>query len=528
MPAIRTLMVAAEAYPLAKTGGLGDAVTGMAVAMAHAGIEIDLLIPGYRGVLRMIDRARTVAKLDDIPGGPAKLVRGVCKESGLSILVLRNDALYDRDGLYVDDDGNEYADNAVRFAALSHAAVRVAQGLPGVPTPHLVHAHDWHAGLVPLLLRAAGVTQVKSVLTLHNMAFQGLFGMEHADEIGLPEAYRDESGAQAWGRINYLKAGIRYADRVTTVSRNYAREILTPAFGCGLDPLLKERGTDLLAIANGIDEHTWNPACDPVLGDMQYDPRDVRNKARCKQALQREFGLEQDPTRVVLGMGSRLTHQKMADVVLHALPIALDAHPELQVAIIGRGDHGIEHALVELAQRYPGRLGVHIGYDEDSGHRLHAGADALLHGSRFEPFGLTPLYAMRYGTIPIGSRLGGMVDTIADPGPGAPDEAMRAASGVLFDGDSPHAMAQAISRALRLHSHPTLWRAMQRNGMTADFSWRTAVEPYARLFREMAGALPDTGKVRTLVRPVATPALVPVPSSLSGHQGGVSNVPAAA
>ena len=527
MPAIRTLMVAAEAYPLAKTGGLGDAVTGMACAMAQAGIDIDLLLPAYRDVLDRLGGARTVATLEGLPGGPASLVHGVCKASGLSILALRNDALYGREGLYVDDEGNEYADNAIRFAALSHAAVHVARGVPGVPTPHLVHAHDWHAGLVPLLLHAAGVSQVKSVLTLHNLAFQGLFGMEHADAIGLPEAYRGESGAQAWGRINYLKAGIRHADRVTTVSRNYAREILTPAFGCGLDPILKERGNDLLAIANGIDDHTWNPARDPVLGERCYDARDVRNKALCKQALQREFGLEQDPGRVVLGMGSRLTHQKMADVVVHALPLALDAHPELQVAIIGRGDHAIERALVDVAQRYPGRCGVHVGYDEDSGHRLHAGADALLHGSRFEPFGLTPLYAMRYGTIPIGSRLGGMVDTIADPGASSHDEAMRSATGVLFDGDHPQAMAEAIGRALRLHARPAVWRAMQRNGMTTDFSWRSAVEPYARLFRELAGALPDAGRVRTLVRPVAAPGLMPV-ASPSAKSVGAGVVPAAA
>ncbi|MEI2414571.1 glycogen synthase GlgA [Orrella sp. JC864] len=503
-------MVAAEAYPLAKTGGLGDAVTGMAVAMVEAGIDLQLLLPAYRGVSRKLAGVRTVARLADLPGGPARLLAGRCRETGLSVLLLANDALYDRHGLYVDENGQEYADNAERFAALSHAALRISQGVQAVPVPHLVHAHDWHAGLVPLLLHAHAVRGVKTVMTLHNLAFQGLFPMEKADAVGLPQAYRDESGAQAWGRINYLKAGIAYADRVTTVSRNYAREILTPAFGCGLDPLLAGRGEHLVAIANGIDDRTWDPARDPCLDGMHYSARDVRNKARCKQALQKAFGLAQQPDKVLLAMGNRLTHQKMADVAVQALPLALQAHPELQVVVIGEGERGYEAALRELGERFAGRCGVRIGYDEAAGHRLHAGADMLLHGSRFEPFGLTPLYAMRYGTIPIGSRVGGMADTIHDPGEHAPDEAMRAATGVLFEGDSVQAMVGAIGRAVRLHARAPLWRAMQRNGMTGEFGWTAAVQPYVRLFREMVGPLADEAVRVPALRPVARPALVKV------------------
>lgn len=228
MATTRILIVAAEAFPLAKTGGLGDAITGMARALAQAHMQPTLLLPAYRGVAQRLRPARPVADLAGLPGGDARLLAGVCPQSGLSFLLLENDALYDRAGLYLDDNGQEYADNALRYAALAHAAVRIAQGLPGLPRPELVHAHDWHAALTPLLLRATGVTDVKSVLTIHNLAFQGPAALEDAPLLGVPAPFLGEDGAQAWGRLNFMKAGIRYADRVTTVSHRYAREILTP------------------------------------------------------------------------------------------------------------------------------------------------------------------------------------------------------------------------------------------------------------------------------------------------------------
>ncbi len=531
MSAIRVLMVAAEAYPLAKTGGLGDAVTGMSMAMGAAGLDVQLLIPAYQGVIQKLSRARVVAHLPELPGGPATLLRGRCKTSGLTVLALRNDSLYSRHtGLYVGEDGKEHADNALRFAALAHAASRIAQGLPDLERPQVVHAHDWHAALAPLLMKAAGIKDVASVLTIHNLAFQGLYDMQWADKIALPQAYRGEDHAQAWGRINFMKAGIIHADRVTTVSHHYAREILTPEFGCGLDPVLAARGPALMAIANGIDSHEWDPSHDPALGAWRYSARDVRPKAHCKAALQKEFGLPVLPDSPILAMGSRLTHQKMADVAVEALPLALQADPDLQVIAIGRGDAAMEQSLAALAERFPGRCAVRIGFDETTAHRLHAGADMLLHGSRFEPFGLTPVYAMRYGTVPVGSRVGGMVDTIRDAGDQAPDEAMRSATGVLFDGDKATAMAGAIARALRLYRQKPLWRAMQRNGMTADFGWQQAVLPYADLFANLAAALPQPqpAPVEFAVQPALTrPAAArPAPARQPATAGGM--LPAAA
>lgn len=480
------LIVAAEAFPLAKTGGLGDAITGMTRAMLERGIPATILLPAYRGVARQLQGLREVARLEDLPGGDARLLAGVCPTSELPFLLLQNDALYDRAGLYVDEDGQEHPDNGLRYAALSHAAVRIARGLPGLARPDVVHAHDWHAALTPMLLRQAGIADVKSVLTIHNLAFQGQFPIEDAAAFGLPPACRGEDTVIAWNKLNFMKAGITFADRVTTVSHTYAREILTPAFGCGLDGLLSTREADLVAIPNGIDTALWDPSRDRHLGELRYRTGDLANKRLCKTVLQREFGLATDPLATLVVMGSRLTDQKMADVAAEALPRVLDAHPDMQVAILGQGDKRLEGALKALAARYPERFGIRIGYDEAGAHRLHAGGDILLHGSRFEPFGLTPLYAMRYGTVPIGSRVGGMADTIEDPGADTPLTAMALANGLLFDGDAADAMAGALNRAMHLRQHPTIWRAMQRNAMSTDFSWQRAVGAYEALLASLA------------------------------------------
>jgi starch synthase len=487
MVTTNTLVVAAEAFPLAKTGGLADAIAGMTRALAQAGQPLSILLPAYRGVRKQLRGASEVARLPGLPGGDAVLVSGTCPESGLDFILLENAALYDRAGLYVDEDGQGYADNAVRFAALAHAALRIAQGVPGLARPDVVHAHDWHAALTPLLLHAAGVGEtVKSVLTIHNLAFQGQFPVAQAAECGIDARYCNEDGAVAWGQLNFLKAGIRYASRVTTVSRNYAREILTPAFGCGLDGLLRSRANALVAIPNGIDDRLWDPANDIHLGGLRYTDRDLSDKIRSKAALQADLGLRVDGGATLLALGSRLTEQKMADVAANALPHALRAHPTLQIALLGKGERKFEKALLKMKDEFKDRCAVHIGYDEAQAHRLHAGSDILLHGSRFEPFGLTPLYAMRYGTLPIGSRVGGMLDTIKDPGESAPLAAMHDATGLLFEGDTPQAMCAAIARAMGLRSYPTLWRAMQRNAMKADFSWRTAVAQYRQLFDTLA------------------------------------------
>lgn len=509
---LNVLVVASEALPLAKTGGLGDAVSGMARAMREAGVEVTLLLPAYRGVMRQLVDVKTVGEIDDLPGGPASLVTGRIAQFDLPVILLRNDALYDRDGTpYLTPEGREHADNGVRFAALAHAATRIAAGRTPLAVPHVVHANDWHAGLVPLLMHAAGIRRVKSVITIHNLAFQGVFPMADAEVLGIPRAYCTPDGCEYWGNISFMKAGLRFADRITAVSRTYAREILTPAFGMGLEGLLYERRGDLVAIPNGFDADIWNPALDAFLPDT-YSATDLQGKATCKRELQETFGLIADPQATLIVSGSRLTTQKMGDVALEALPAVLDAHPAVQVAVLGCGDHAIEEGMRGLMARYPGRVSVQIGYDERRAHLLHAGGDILLHGSRFEPFGLTPIYAMRYGTLPICSRVGGLADSIKDPGKTASQAAMATATGVLFDGETALDMIQAIERALHLRAQPALWHTMQKNAMTANHSWEVPAGHYTELFRELS---PRTVSVpRANTSPVQLPvrARLPVPA----------------
>ena len=484
---LKVLVVASETFPLAKTGGLGDAVSGMARALHDANVDVTVMLPAYPEALRQVSHARQVATLAGLPGGDATLIAARIPKLDLPVLLLRNDALYDREGLYQRPDGSEHPDNGVRFAALAHAATRVAAGHTPLPVPHIVHANDWHAGLVPLLMRAQGITNVKSVITVHNLAFQGVYPMEQAESFGIPAAFRSDDGAGYWGRISFLKAGLRFADRITTVSRNYAREILTPEFGMGLDGLLNERRNALVAIPNGIDTDIWDPAMDAFLPD-HYSVGNMAGKAGCKRSLQETFGLIANPDATVIVSGSRLTTQKMVDVAIHALPQALDAHPSLQVAILGCGEKQIEEGLKALSGRYPGRVAINIGYSERLAHLLHAGGDILLHGSRFEPFGLTPIYAMRYGTLPICSRVGGMADTVIDPGPEARAHAVARATGFLFDGEQAADMVAAIDRAMSIRAYPRMWAAMQTCGMTRHYGWEMSAMQYLDMYRALAPA----------------------------------------
>ncbi|HUH86647.1 MAG TPA: glycogen synthase GlgA [Pusillimonas sp.] len=508
--ALKILTVASEAYPLAKTGGLGDAVSGMAGALHAMGVDVTMMLPAYRGVIARLRRPHALGRLHGLPGGDARLIKGHCPDSGVGVLLLDNPALYDREGVYVDEFGAEYPDNGVRFAALSHAAARVAAGVCGVSKIDVLHAHDWHAALAPLALRQLGVRDVHTVLTLHNIAFQGSCDVAQAGQADLQPF---ESGAFQDGRLNFLHAGIVSADKITVVSKNYRREILTPEFGCGLDALLRSRQADLLAIPNGIDASLWNPATDPFLRGCHFDADDMRNKSLCKRKLQARFGLNPSANTTLLAMGSRLTGQKMADVAVRALPRVLEQHPDVQVCVVGCGEKHIESQLRAMSERYAGRCAVHIGYSEEVAHLLHAGADMLLHGSRFEPFGLTPLYAMRYGTVPIGSRVGGMVDTIHDPGRNASEDAMAAATGLLFQGEDEQSMYDAIERAIRLRANPTLWRCIQRNAMQKDFGWERAAPAYLQCYLALCpGNTEPDRRAAAATKPVAVGSpMKPVP-----------------
>jgi starch synthase len=477
------LLVASEAVPLVKTGGLGDVTTALAAALRERGIDATILMPGYPAALEGAGTLHEVAQLEDLPGGPGRLLQGSVNDDVPVVLLDTERFRAKAANPYVDREGAEYADNAICFAALAHAAVQICAGRTGLPVPHVVHANDWHAGLIPALMRVEGIENVGSVLTIHNLAFQGNYPMELAPTLGIPADMLTPDALEFWGQVSFLKAGIRFADRITTVSRSYAQEILTPRFGHGMDGVLNMRKDVLAAIPNGVDPDLWNPADDALIA-RTFSVRDMKGKSACKRDLQSLFNLPQDPFTPVLAVGSRMTHQKMADVALLALPQILERHPRLQIVVLGCGDRGYEKGFMQLAEQFSGCVGVHIGYDERRAHALHAGADMLLHGSRFEPFGLTPIYSMRYGTIPIASRVGGLIDTVVDAG--ACGRAAEGANGILFDDAEPHDMMVAVERAFELFGRSGDWQAMQRSAMTADFSWSGPAEQYVKLYEEIA------------------------------------------
>jgi starch synthase len=389
--------------------------------------------------------------------------------------------LFRRGGLYQDSSGKDWPDNALRFAVFSHAAAHLATWSEAWQ-PTIVHCHDWHTGLVPLLIANQGRSLPATVFTIHNMAFQGNFPANVFDGLGLPRASFTPDGLEFYGNVSFLKSGIRYADRLTTVSPTYAREIQTPEFGFGLEGLLRARSDDLVGIVNGIDADLWNPRTDDRIS-CPYSDDDVSGKFGCKADLQQQLGLTVDPTLPVLASASRLTSQKMADVLLSVLPDVLNREPRIQFAVLGQGDSALEHGFRELAAGFPGRIAVDIGYSETAAHRLHAGADILVHGSRFEPCGLTQLYAMRYGTVPVVRRTGGLADTVVD----ADEQTIGdgTSTGIAFEDATEGDLVGGLGRSLELYGDRKVWTRIQRRGMCTDFSWRRSAIAYVELYRSL-------------------------------------------
>jgi starch synthase len=488
---LNVLLVASEAAPLAKSGGLADMISAYGAALNEAGVAASILMPAYPGALKRVLGATRVAKLSGLPGGDGVIIRARMPDTGLSVLLLQMDHLYDREGLYLDEHGRDYVDNLVRFASLAAAAARIARGVRGIKRPDVVHAHDWHAGLTPLFMKLGGVA-ARSVFTIHNLAFQGNYPLAAGAWIGVPSdllapALSDERSIEFYGSLSMIKAGIVHADRVTTVSERYAREILTTRFGHRMEGVLNAEAHKLCGITNGIDMQRWDPASDPLIAS-QYSADNVAGKYACKRSLQHAFGLAREPFVPLVAIGSRLTEQKLAEVVADAIPAMLSRHDRLQFAILGQGDAAIERRMRELAVQWPGRVGTCIGYDETLAHMLHAGADMLLHASRFEPCGLTQLYAMRFGTIPVASRVGGLADTISDYA--FELDRYSAANGFLFEGETVHDIATGVGRAVDAFKNPSLWRALQRNAMTRDSGWGAAVQRYLGVYGELTDARP--------------------------------------
>ncbi len=472
------LSVASEAFPLVKTGGLADVVGALPGALAAEGVRVRTLLPGYPAVLGALGAADEVWSFADLAGAPARLLAGTA--GGLDILALDAPHLFARPGTpYAAPDGADWPDNAQRFAALARVGADIAGGMLADWRPAVAHAHDWQAALLAAYLHYAG-TPVPSVLTVHNLAFQGQFPATLLAELGLPPHAYALDGVEYYGSIGFLKAGLLFADRITTVSPSYAAEIRSPEFGMGLQGLLRGRAADVRGILNGIDTAIWNPARDALLAAPFAAPS---GRAANRAALQARLGLAPDLAAPLFAVVSRLTWQKGMDLLPAALPALLDEGGQL--AVLGTGDAPIVAALQAAVAAHPGRIGCIIGYDEGLAHLMQGGADALLVPSRFEPCGLTQLCALRYGAVPVVARVGGLADTVIDASPMA--LAAGVATGVQFAPVSVEMLEAAIRRAAALHRAPDAWARMQTNGMATDVSWRDPARHYAALYRELAG-----------------------------------------
>jgi starch synthase len=481
MKRLRVLSVTSEIHPLVKTGGLADVAGALPAALARHNVQMVTLLPGYPAVIAALEEAKVVAGDIVLMGGPARLIGG--RAAGLDLLVLDAPHLYDRPGNpYLGPDGRDWPDNGERFAALAWAAAEIGNGLVARYRPAVIHAHDWQAALVPAYQRYTGRAGPPVVLTIHNLAFQGRFAPSLLPRIGLPAEAMTLDGLEYYGDISFLKAGILFADGITTVSPTYAEEIATDEGGMGLGGLLRGRSGDLVGILNGIDLDVWNPATDPLI-PHRFDADRLKRKERNKAALRERLGLEDAPRTPLFGVISRLTAQKGLDVLAG---IASDLCAEgLQFALLGTGDRAIEAAFATVAERYPGRMACAFAYDEGLAHLIQAGADALVVPSRFEPCGLTQLCAMRYGTLPVVARTGGLADSVID----ANIAALRggAGTGFVFAPVEPLALTRAIRRAAEAFAHPASWGTLQRNAMALDFGWSEPSRSYAALYRHLAG-----------------------------------------
>lgn len=479
--ALNVLSVASEAVPLIKTGGLADVVGALPAALAPHGIDVTTLIPGYRAVLQALGKVRQVHAWDSLLGEPARLLQA--KLGDYPLLVLDAPAFFQREGgPYADPAGRDWADNWLRFAAFARAAADVAGAGVKARCFDLVHAHDWQAAMVPAYLRFAPVSggrDLPSIITIHNMAFQGYFPADIFPRLGLPKGAWSVDGVESYAGVGFLKAGMQLADAITTVSPTYAGEIRAAEFGMGLEGIVLARSNRVHGILNGIDTAEWNPASDPHLA-ARYSSATLAARKRNKRALEQEFGLEpgDGPLFVVI---SRLTWQKGIDVLVDVLDHLVGIGGRL--ALIGAGDAAIEAGLRQAAARHPGRIGVRFGYDEGASHRLQAGGDAILVPSRFEPCGLTQLYALAYGCVPVVARTGGLADTVVDANPAA--LATGVATGIQMNAVSQNALAMAVSRTVDLHADAGAWKRLQKNGMKADFSWGASGAAYAALYRQL-------------------------------------------
>ncbi|MBL0372867.1 glycogen synthase GlgA [Rhizobium sp. KVB221] len=491
---MRILSVASEVFPFVKTGGLADVTGALPKALREFDIATITLVPGYPALLPMAREGAPLAVFEDVLGETAHIRLFQTEEQ--IFLVLDIPSLYDRPGTpYLDEQGRDHADNWKRFAALSLAAAKIANGaLPGW-VPDLVHTHDWQTALTSVYLRSMN-NQTPVVLTIHNIAFQGQFSSGIFPWLQLPMSTFSMDCLEYYGDVCFLKGGLTTSNIITTVSPTYSREIMTPKFGMGLQGVLRARANVVKGILNGTDDDIWDPAKDPYL-ERTFDLSTVSDRRINRLKLESESGLDSDDGPIFAAV-SRLTWQKGVDMLAEVAEEI--AYRGGKLIVCGRGDSAIEDLLLDTAQKLPGRMAVHIGYDERIAHLIHGGADAIVQPSRFEPCGLTQLYGLRYGNVPIVSRTGGLAETVID----ANDAAMGAgvATGFQFHPVTTEGLRHAIRRAIDAYASPAQWRQLQAQGMSARFTWDRSAKLYADLYRDLVPERKRSGL--NIVRAVAS------------------------
>lgn len=476
---MKILHVCAEFFPLLKTGGLADVTGALPIAQHSVGIDARILLPAFPSIEQGLVDIRCIATRNTF-AGRVRLLLGYYH--GLGIYLIKADALYQRVGNpYFDADQQDWPDNYLRFALLGSLACDVALGLDKAWRPALLHAHDWHAGLTSAYLAARG-KPIKSLFTLHNLAYQGLFAADRLPLIDLPSTFFSMDGMEFYGQLSYLKAGLFYADYITTVSPTYAQQITTTQYGCGMEGLLQLRAHQgrLAGILNGVDAQVWDPAQDPLLA-CRYHSRSLQKRQDNKRQLQQQMGLACISDKPLFAIVSRLTQQKGLDLVLAALPNIREQGGQLLV--LGAGDAQLQQQFLRAAAADAHAVQVRIGYDEALAHQIYGGADVILVPSRFEPCGLTQLYAQRYGALPLVHRTGGLADTVADCS--LENLANGVATGFCYMDDTVAALSSAIQRVFVLWSRPRQWRRVQRQAMSQHVSWQAAAHAYLQLYQRL-------------------------------------------
>lgn len=476
----KILFVSSEAFPLIKTGGLADVAGSLPVALLNQSQDVRLLLPAYPEVLGKITKSKVLAT-SSYYNLDAQIIETQLPGSKVTVWLVDCPALFNRPGgPYNDTHGHDWHDNALRFAVFCHAAVDIALDHLALGwQPDIVHCNDWQSGLVPALL-SLQPERPATIFTIHNLAYQGIFNQQTFDDLHLPYELWQIDGVEFYSQLSFIKGGLVYADKITTVSPTYADEILQPEFGYGLNGLLTSRSDDLSGILNGIDEKLWNPGADEYL-KQKYDQHSLDKKSINKTELQRELSLPVDAAIAMIGMVSRLVEQKGLDIILQSLATLITM--PCQLVILGTGETHYEIQLSEWAQSYPDRIRITIGYDERLAHNIEAASDLYLMPSTFEPCGLNQLYSLRYGTLPIVTPVGGLADTVIDSS--AKNIKNKTANGFVLKEQSTAALLAAIQHALDLFQQPETWQQLQVNAMSGDFSWQTSAARYIELYQQV-------------------------------------------